>query len=54
MILAGMIWGILAAPATAEVLGWALGGALGFSMLAYLYIRLEPAVVRSSAGLVLR
>lgn len=44
MVLAGVIWGALASPAAAETLWWALGGALGFSSLAYLYLRLEPAV----------
>lgn len=49
--LAGVIWGVLAAPVGAEVLGWALGGALGFSTLAYLYMRLEPAVAHLGAEL---
>lgn len=46
MCLAGIVWGVLAAPASEEVLGWAVGGAFGFSFLAYLYFRLGPAVVR--------
>jgi hypothetical protein len=51
MTLAGVIWGILAAPAASEVLGWAFGGALGFSVLAYLYVRLGPAAVQIGANL---
>lgn len=45
MVLAGVVWGALAAPNGAEALGWALGGAFGFSFLAYLYFRLEPVVL---------
>ncbi|MBT8487317.1 MAG: hypothetical protein HKN72_16580 [Gemmatimonadetes bacterium] len=44
MTLAGIIWGALAAPAPTEVLGWVAGGALGFSLMGYLYFRLEPAI----------
>lgn len=44
MALAGVIWGALAAPASAEVLGWVAGGALGFSLMGYLYFRVEPAL----------
>lgn len=49
--LAGIIWGALAAPAAAEALGWALGGAMGFSLLGYLYFRLEPVVQHVGAAL---
>lgn len=44
MALAGVVWGALAAPTAEEVLGWIFGGALGFSALAYLYVRLEPFI----------
>lgn len=46
MVLAGVIWGALASPAAAETLGWVAGGAFGFSLAAYLYLRLEPMVMR--------
>ena len=44
MALAGIIWGALAAPAPTEVVGWVAGGALGFSLMGYLYFRLEPVL----------
>lgn len=44
MVLAGTIWGILSAPPDGSPLGWAAGGALGFSLAAYLHLHLQPAV----------
>lgn len=51
MALAGVIWGALAAPASAEALGWAVGGAVGFSLMGYLYFRLEPLLHHIGAEL---
>jgi len=51
MFLSGIIWGALASPAASEALWWALGGAFGFSTLAYLYVRLEPVVAHLGAEL---
>lgn len=51
MALAGIIWGALAAPAGVEALGWAVGGAVGFSLLGYLYFRLEPVLHHVGAEL---
>lgn len=45
MVFAGVIWGALATPTPAGGLGWAVGGAVGFSLLAYLYLRLQPALL---------
>ncbi len=46
MALAGVIWGALAAPVSAEALGWMAGGAVAFSILAYLYFRVQPAILQ--------
>lgn len=43
MAVVGAIWGALAGPAS-EILGWMLGGAVGFATLAYLHLRVEPLV----------
>ncbi len=51
LALAGIIWGALATPVAAEALGWVLGGALGFSLLGYIYFRLEPLVHHVGAEL---
>lgn len=51
MVVAGVIWGVLAAPGAEGIVGWAIGGGVGFSALAYLYFRLEPAVVQIGAEL---
>ncbi|MDX1493262.1 MAG: tetratricopeptide repeat protein [Longimicrobiales bacterium] len=44
MGLVGAIWGALASPAASEIVGWIVGGALGFATLAYVYLRIEPLV----------
>lgn len=51
MALAGIIWGALAAPAAGEALAWVAIGAVGFTLLGYLYFRLEPAIQHLGAHL---
>lgn len=45
MVLAGIIWGVLASPAAGETLGWAAGGAFAFSFALYLHLHLQPVVI---------